>query len=306
MDHPPTMRENKSSTTERREPAVRCPHVGRISHPFRVRLLGMEVAFKQMGSHLGLWIAVRGGGAMTRSARRQSLFAHQTSDALAPTADASCLQFRMHPWTAIDASVGLESRLDVFGQVGIFSAVLAGYPLAPGRVPAHRHREHSAHQGNGRRVPMLCNELVAHGGPREKMPSAFFKLARSCLTLSNSRLRRRTSSRLRGLMPAPWEGFGSVPRGFFAPLLNRRIRDAQLAGHVRAWLATGLRQAHHFALQLDTLRLLYLCHDPFPSFVRSILEASSPPQIRGRIKTSFPVFLIWTAVGIKKGVRQFV
>jgi hypothetical protein len=89
----------------------------------------MEVAFKQIGSHLCAWIAVHGDGAMTWSASSQSLLAHQTSDALAPTTDPLCLQFGMHPWTAIDASVRLESLIDVFGQVGIFSAVLAGIRL---------------------------------------------------------------------------------------------------------------------------------------------------------------------------------
>jgi hypothetical protein len=157
------------------EPAFRCPNVRRIGHPFGVRLIGMEVAFKQIGSYLCSWIAMGGDGAMTRSAGSQSLLAHQTRDALAPTADPLGLQFGMHPWTAIDASIGLESLLDLFGQVGIFSAVLAGHPLAPGIVPTHRHREHSAHGCNRIHVPMLSNELIAHCWPREKMPNAFLR-----------------------------------------------------------------------------------------------------------------------------------
>src|SRR5213082_1978970 len=92
----------------------------------------------------------------------------------------------------------------------------------------------------------------------------FFKLSRSCLTISSSRWRRRTSSRLRRLMPTARKGFGTVLSQFFAPLLNRRVGDAQLAGHLRDWLATGLRQSHRFALKLDGLGLLNLCHDLFP------------------------------------------
>lgn len=176
------------------EPAFRRPNVRCIRHPFRVRRISMKVALQQIGSYLGVWIAVRCDGAMARSAGSQSLLTHQTSDALAPTADPLCLQFGMHPWTAIDPSVGLESGLDSFGQVGIFSTMSAGHPLAPGVVPTHRHLQHSAHRRNGILMPMLCNELVAHCGPREKMPSAFFKISRSCLTISSSRLRRRISS----------------------------------------------------------------------------------------------------------------
>jgi len=49
IDHPTTMRENKSSTTERREPAFGGPNGGRIGHPFGVGLLSVEVALKQIG-----------------------------------------------------------------------------------------------------------------------------------------------------------------------------------------------------------------------------------------------------------------
>src|SRR5260221_11153178 len=65
-------------------------------------------------------------------------------------------------------------------------------------------------------------------------------------------------------MPAARKGFGTVLSQFFAPLMNRRVRDAQLAGHLRDWLATGLRQLHRFALKLDGIGLLNLCHDLFP------------------------------------------
>jgi hypothetical protein len=54
------MRENRSSTTERREPALRRPHVRGIGHPFGIRLISMQVALKQIRSYLCVWIAVRG------------------------------------------------------------------------------------------------------------------------------------------------------------------------------------------------------------------------------------------------------
>src|SRR5579875_999868 len=110
---------------------------------------------------------------------------------------------------------------------------------------------------------MLGNELIAHCGPREKMPSAFFKISRSCLTTSSSRLRRRTSSRLCRLMSTAWQGFGAMLCQLFAPLVDRGVRNAQLACDLRDWLAARLRPSHRFALQLDRIGLLLLCHDPF-------------------------------------------
>ena len=65
-------------------------------------------------------------------------------------------------------------------------------------------------------------------------------------------------------MPTARKGFGTVLSQFFAPLLNRRVGDAQLAGHLRDGLATALRPSHRFALKLDGLGLLNLCHDLFP------------------------------------------
>jgi len=49
-----------------------------------------------------------------------------------------------------------------------------------------------------------------------------------------------------------------------APLVNRCVGDAQLAGHLCDWLAAGLRQSHRFALKLDGIGLLNLRHDLFP------------------------------------------
>src|SRR5579875_4013737 len=77
------------------EPAFCRPNVGRISYPFAIWLLGMEITLQQIGSDLCCWIAVRGDGAMSRFARSQPLLAHQTSHALAPTVNVLRLQFGM-------------------------------------------------------------------------------------------------------------------------------------------------------------------------------------------------------------------
>src|SRR5258708_34454261 len=140
-------------------------------------------------------------------------------------------------------------------------------------------------------VPMLCNELICHCGPREKMLSAFFSISRSCFTISNSRLRRRTSSRLRGLMSTAWEGFGAVLRQLLAALMDRRVRNAQFTGYVRNRLPTGLSQSHRLPLKLGCVGLLNLLHDPFSpsgivyskiSLLHNFGVRSPSPAQRGR------------------------
>jgi hypothetical protein len=87
----------------------------------------------------------------------------------------------MHPWTAIHLAIGLENDFHVFDKVGIFSAVSAGRALTPGIVPAHRHREDSAHECNWILVPVLYNELISHCFSREKMPRASDNISESLL-----------------------------------------------------------------------------------------------------------------------------
>jgi hypothetical protein len=48
MAQPTTRRENRSSTTERREPAGCCGNVGHISDPFLIRLLRLKLAIEHI------------------------------------------------------------------------------------------------------------------------------------------------------------------------------------------------------------------------------------------------------------------
>src|SRR5947209_12001209 len=111
---------------------------------------------------------------------------------------------------------------------------------------------------------VLCDEPVFHCWPREKMPMAFFRMSRSCFTTSNSRLRRRISSRFRALMPTTRKGLGTVFYQLLTPLMDRGIGNAQLTRYLRDGFATGLSQLHCFSLQLCGRGLLHFLHDPCP------------------------------------------
>src|SRR5712691_1006879 len=139
MDHPTSIRENKSSTTARDPPPFCRPNVGRIGHPFGVGLIGAEVALQQVGGHQCIWFTFRGDRAMAWALCKKSLFSHEASHSFARTLNALRMQFSMNPWAAIHAAIGLESRLHSLGKSGIFSDALAGRALRPGVVPTHRH-----------------------------------------------------------------------------------------------------------------------------------------------------------------------
>lgn len=65
-------------------------------------------------------------------------------------------------------------------------------------------------------------------------------------------------------MPTAWESFFAMFSQFFAPLMDRGVAHAQIAGHLDDRLAAGLCQAHRFSLELQCVGLLYFLHDPFP------------------------------------------
>jgi hypothetical protein len=65
-------------------------------------------------------------------------------------------------------------------------------------------------------------------------------------------------------MPTAWEGESAVFSQLLAPLWDRGVGDAQLAGDLCHRLATGLSQMDRFSLKLCCIGLLNLLHDPFP------------------------------------------
>jgi hypothetical protein len=101
------------------QPSLCGPNVGCISHPFGVGFIGTEVALEQIGSHLGAFLTFRGHGAMTGSSCEEPLLSHETSHPLTRTMKALRMQLGMNPRAPIDTTIGLESRLHVFGKLGI-------------------------------------------------------------------------------------------------------------------------------------------------------------------------------------------
>src|SRR6266567_8334135 len=82
-------------------------------------------------------------------------------------------------------------------------------------------------------------------------------------------------------MPTAWEGFGSLFSQLLAPLMYPRIRDAQLTGHMRNRLPTGLGQADRFTLELLCVRFLHLLHDPcllLKEYILSFPSSTNPGQ----------------------------
>lgn len=95
-------------------------------------------------------------------------------------------------------------------------------------------------------------------------------------------------------MHTAWKRFGAMFSSFLAPLMDRRVGNAQLAGHLRDRLATGLGYLHRFMLKLWCIGPLDILHDPCPpsgtvypklsllhkSGARSILAYSGPQNER--------------------------
>src|SRR5207253_6486225 len=76
-------------------------------------------------------------------------------------------------------------------------------------------------------------------------------------------------------MSTAWERFGTVLRQLLTPLMDRRIRNPQVASDVRNRLATGLSQAHRFLLKLWCIGLLHFLHDPVLLLKESTLSFHS-------------------------------
>src|SRR6266852_1804059 len=131
IDHPTTIGENTSSTPASKSQPIARPHVRRICSPFAVRLISAEVALEQMGSQLCSWLPLRGNGAMRWTFGEESLCSHQTSHSFARTMHALCMQLCLYPWTTLDTTSSLESRLHFLGKLGIFSALLTGSTFVP-------------------------------------------------------------------------------------------------------------------------------------------------------------------------------
>src|SRR5581483_4156485 len=91
----------------------------------------------------------------------------------------------------------------------------------------------------------------------------------------------------RGLVSTAWKCIFSMLAQFFAPLMNRGVRNTQLAGDLRDRFAAGLSKPHRFLFELTCVDFLDFCHaDPFPSLLEYI-SALWTLSNRGKITLGF-------------------
>src|SRR5256714_10469940 len=84
-------------------------------------------------------------------------------------------------------------------------------------------------------------------------------------------------------MPTAWKGLGTVLGELLAPLMNGCIGNAQVTGHLRDRLPTGLNQLHRFALKLCCVGLLNFLHDPvllLKEYILSFHSSTNPGRSR--------------------------
>src|SRR5205085_4664606 len=96
------------------------------------------------------------------------------------SSDLASFEHRVNARTPVDLAVLQEDLLDLGFEPGIFSLVLAHFPLAPGIIAADRNVESLAQQRHRVLLAVFGNELKPHAWLREKMPIAFFNISRSC------------------------------------------------------------------------------------------------------------------------------
>ncbi len=124
----------------------------------------------------------------------QSCLAHQPGHPFAREAPSLVAQLDLNTWTPVSLLMVLKDLSNMGGELSIFSPALTGRALAPGVKAAFRDFQDLTHDDDGKFLLVLFNKLVLHLDSREKMLTTFFRMSRSCCTLSSSRLRRRFSS----------------------------------------------------------------------------------------------------------------
>ena len=117
---------------------------------------------------------------------------------------------------------------------------------------------------------MRFDKPKALGYGCEKMATALFRILRSCRTRSSSRLRWRSSSCLRCLMPTADKRLLASPFLLSAPAAQVAVRGAQIFGHLADRFPTGLHQTHCLNLKGFLIRSMFVLHEVgllFPLFL---------------------------------------
>lgn len=98
---------------------------------------------------------------------------HQPGYSFAGGSVSLIFQFTMNAWTPVSASMGHKDLPNFLCELSIFSGMLAGRTLAPGRESAFGNVKHLAHHHDGKFVLVLFNKLIFHLLSREKMLTTF-------------------------------------------------------------------------------------------------------------------------------------
>jgi len=106
---------------------------------------------------------------------------HEASRALTRTANATLTQFHMHPWAAIDPSMGMKNARDLLRNLAIFSFMAAGFTPSPIIVAADADTEHSTHPADRILLRILGNKRITKLWVREKMASASDRISPNLL-----------------------------------------------------------------------------------------------------------------------------
>ena len=110
----------------------------------------------------------------------QLCLTHQPGHPFARDASSLIAQLGMQARAAVSATMSVELLSNLFCELGIFSLALTGGTLSPGVKATFRDTKHSAHDDNREFLLVLFDKLLFHLDSREKMPTTFFNISRSC------------------------------------------------------------------------------------------------------------------------------
>src|SRR5262249_174415 len=166
------------------------PYVGDVGAPFLVRPDCREVLIEQVRPDWPGVLTVRSPLEPPLLPRPQAILAHQTGGPAAANHEAAIPQFPRHPRTAIGAVRQGKGRPDMGQQHQVVALPAAGQPTSPGEIAALADAEHAAQTVDGEFRFRPIDEREPHRLPsRAKKAVAFFRISRSCRTISFSRRR---------------------------------------------------------------------------------------------------------------------
>src|SRR5262245_10126076 len=99
------------------QPALACRQISDITDPDPIWRLGHKRPRELIRCNWLAVTAICGANASATPSWAQLSLAHQARHTLARTADALCLEFSMHTWTAIGVATIGKDRLDLAGQL---------------------------------------------------------------------------------------------------------------------------------------------------------------------------------------------